>query len=156
MSSKLPLSLLALATLVSHAPQTTPSHPATPPPTPPKLSDTVAGIPVNYDESKVGGYTLSDPLLLALIAPRPVLLQTGSTDLWSDPKGEFLSEVAAGPVYRLLGRQDLGTTAWPSPGTPILSNGLNYFFMHVGGHGMIPTDWDIYLQFLQANLHPTP
>jgi hypothetical protein len=34
-------------------------------------------------------------LLIALIAPRPLLLQTGSTDYWSDPKGEFLAAVAA-------------------------------------------------------------
>jgi len=39
-------------------------------------------------------------LLIALIAPRPVLLQTGDSDLWSDPKGEFLAAIAAGPVYR--------------------------------------------------------
>ncbi|GAC1420573.1 MAG: acetylxylan esterase [Acidobacteriaceae bacterium] len=93
--------------------------------------------------------------LIALIAPRPVLLQTGSTDVWSDPKGEFLAEVAAGPVYKLLGKQNLGTSTWPAAGTPIFTNGLNYY-MHEGGHGMIPTDWDIYLQFLKANLRPAP
>lgn len=92
-------------------------------------------------------------LLLALIAPRPVLLQTGSTDYWSDPKGEFLAAVAAGPVYKLLGKQDLGTTTWPEPKTPIFTNGLNYY-THEGGHGMVPSDWDIYVQFLKANLHP--
>jgi hypothetical protein len=30
----------------------------------PPANDVVAGIPVNYDESKVGTYTLPDPLLL--------------------------------------------------------------------------------------------
>ena len=30
-------------------------------------------------------------LLVALMAPRPLLLQTGNTDKWSDPKGEFLA-----------------------------------------------------------------
>lgn len=91
--------------------------------------------------------------LLALIAPRPVLLQTGSTDSWSDPKGEFLAEVAAGPVYKLLDKQDLGTTSWPTAKTPIFTNGLSYY-MHDGGHGRVPSDWDIYVQFLKANLHP--
>ncbi len=34
-----------------------------------------------------------------------------------------------------------------------LRDGLNYY-MHDGGHGMVPTDWDIYVQFLKQNLHP--
>jgi len=38
-------------------------------------------------------------LLVALMALRPLLLQTGDTDYWSDPKGEFLAAVAAEPVY---------------------------------------------------------
>jgi hypothetical protein len=92
-------------------------------------------------------------MLVALIAPRPLLLQTGNTDYWSDPKGEFLAEVAAGPVYKLLGKQDLGTDQWPAPKQPIFRDGLNYY-MHDGGHGMVPTDWDIYVQFLKQNLHP--
>jgi hypothetical protein len=92
-------------------------------------------------------------MLLALIAPRPVLLQTGSTDNWSDPKGEFLAAVAAGPVYKLLGKQDLGTDVWPAAKVPLFSNGLNYY-MHDGGHGMVPTDYDIYVQFLKAQFYP--
>jgi hypothetical protein len=92
-------------------------------------------------------------MLVALIAPRPLLLQTGSTDDWSDPKGEFLAAAAAGPVYNLLGKQDLGTDVWPAAKTPLFSNGLNYY-MHEGGHGMVPTDWGIYVQFLKAQLHP--
>jgi hypothetical protein len=90
-------------------------------------------------------------MLLAAIAPRPVLLQTGKYDHAADPKGEFLSEVAAGPVYRLLGAQDLGTAAWP-PSGPILRD-LGYS-MNGGGHGPAPGDWDIYLQFLKIHLHP--
>jgi hypothetical protein len=109
----------------------------------------------NY--AKYSGFPDTAPMdanmLVALIAPRPLLLQTGSTDNWSDPKGEFLAAVAAGPVYRLLGKQDLGTDVWPAAKAPIFSNGLNYY-MHDGGHGMVPTDWDIYLQFLKAQLHP--
>jgi hypothetical protein len=109
----------------------------------------------NY--AKYGGFPDKAPMdanmLVALIAPRPLLLQTGSTDDWSDPKGEFLSAVAAGPVYKLLGKQDLGTDVWPAAKVPIFTNGLNYY-MHEGGHGMVPTDWGIYLQFLKAQLHP--
>jgi hypothetical protein len=92
-------------------------------------------------------------LLIALIAPRPLLLQTGSTDNWSDPKGEFLAEVAAGPVYRLLGKKDLGTDVWPHANQLILHD-LSYY-MHEGGHGMVASDWNIYLEFLKTYLHPT-
>ena len=91
-------------------------------------------------------------LLVALIAPRPLLLQTGNTDYWSDPKGEFLAEVAAGPVYRLLRKDPLDTDVWPAAKQPILHD-LAYY-MHEGGHGMVPSDWDIYLEFLKAHLHP--
>ena len=109
----------------------------------------------NY--AKYGGFPDNAPFdahfVLALIAPRPVLLQTGSTDYWSDPKGEFLAAVAAGPVYKLLGKGDLGTDVWPAAKTPLFSSGLNYY-MHDGGHGMVPTDYDIYVQFLKAQFHP--
>ena len=37
-------------------------------------------------------------MLVALIAPRPLLLNTGSEDKWSDPRGEFLAAQAASPV----------------------------------------------------------
>ncbi len=108
----------------------------------------------NY--AKYGGFPDKAPmdanLLIALIAPRPLLLQTGSTDNWSDPKGEFLAAVAAGPVYKLLGKKDLGTDVWPEAKRPIFSD-LSYY-MHEGGHGMVPSDWAIYIDFLKKTLHP--
>jgi hypothetical protein len=88
-------------------------------------------------------------MLIALMAPRPVLLQTGDKDMWSDPKGEFLAAVAAGPVYRMLGKQGLETDQMPPSGTPILQT-IGYY-MHAGGHGTIPSDWDQFLSFLQSN-----
>jgi hypothetical protein len=91
-------------------------------------------------------------MLLALMAPRPLLLQTGDRDFWSDPKGEFLAAVAAGPVFRLFGRQGLDTDEMPPPGTGIFHT-IGYF-EHIGGHGTIPSDWDQYLKFLQMHLHP--
>jgi (4-O-methyl)-D-glucuronate---lignin esterase len=88
-------------------------------------------------------------MLIALMAPRPVLLQTGDKDMWSDPKGEFLAAVAAGSVYRLLGKQGLDTDQMPPAGTPILHT-IGYY-MHAGGHGTIPSDWDQFLNFLRNN-----
>ncbi|HEV3196297.1 MAG TPA: acetylxylan esterase [Bryobacteraceae bacterium] len=91
-------------------------------------------------------------MLVALMAPRPVLLQTGDKDTWSDPKGEFLAAVAAAPVFRLLGRQGLETDQMPAAGEAILHT-IGYQ-MHAGGHGTIPSDWDLFLKFMQMHLHP--
>jgi hypothetical protein len=68
-----------------------------------------------------------------------------------DPKGEFLAAVAAEPVFRLLGKQDLGTDQWPEPGQPILHT-LGYY-MHACGHGTIPSDWDQFLTFMEMHRH---
>ena len=89
-------------------------------------------------------------MLLALIAPRPLYLQTGDEDKWSDPKGEFLAAVAAEPVYRLLGKQGLGTDQAPPAGQPIVHT-IGYH-MHAGKHGTIPSDWDQFLKFMQMHL----
>jgi hypothetical protein len=91
-------------------------------------------------------------MLVALMAPRPVLLQTGDTDFWSDPKGEFLAAVAAGPVFRLFGKQGLDTDRMPPAGTGIFHT-IGYF-EHIGGHGTVPSDWDQYLRFLRMHLQP--
>ncbi len=108
----------------------------------------------NY--AKWGGFPDKAPMdahmLVALIAPRPLLLQTGNTDYWSDPKGEFLAAVAAGPVYKLLGKDGLDTDVWPAAKQPIFHDIA--YYMHDGGHGMVPSDWAIYVEFLKMHLHP--
>lgn len=100
--------------------------------------------------NQVDQFPVDGHMLVALIAPRPVLLQTGDKDGWSDPKGEFLAAVAAGPVYRLLGKQGLDTDQMPAAGSPILHT-IGYT-MHAGGHGTIPSDWDQFLAFMQMHL----
>jgi hypothetical protein len=89
-------------------------------------------------------------MLISLIAPRPLLLQTGSTDFWSDPKGEYLAAVAASPVWRLLGTEGLGIDHFPAAGEPVLSR-LGYY-MHEGGHGILRQDWPVFLSFMQKHL----
>ncbi|HEX7652471.1 MAG TPA: acetylxylan esterase, partial [Verrucomicrobiae bacterium] len=50
--------------------------------------------------------------LIALCAPRPVFLSYGAATgpgaegTWVDQRGSFMAAVAAGPVYRLLGKKD--------------------------------------------------
>ena len=89
-------------------------------------------------------------LLVSLIAPRPLFLQTGDQDYWSDPRGEFLAAVAAGPVYQLLGKQGLGTGQMPPAGQPIMHD-IGYL-MHSGGHGAQQGDYAQFLKFMQMHL----
>jgi len=85
--------------------------------------------------------------LIALVAPRPVFNTGGTKDQWSDPHGEFLASLAADPVYRLLGKNGLGTTEMPAPDVS-LTSGENAFREHEGGHTDAP-DWPVFLQFAQ-------
>jgi dienelactone hydrolase len=86
-------------------------------------------------------------MLIALSAPRPVFVTGGTDDQWADPVGEFLAEVAAGPVYRLLGRKDLGTTRLPPLDTAVLDGDLGWLY-HTGPHAATPDDWKAFLRFL--------
>jgi hypothetical protein len=88
--------------------------------------------------------------LVALMAPRPVLLQTGNKDFWSDPKGEFLAAVAATPVFHLFGKQGMESDKMPDAGQAILHT-IGYE-MHDGGHGTVPSDFDVYRKFIAMHL----
>ena len=99
--------------------------------------------------NKVNEFPVDAHMLVAMIAPRPVFLQTGLTDSWSDPKGEFLAAVAAEPVFKLLGKQGLGTTTMPEPGQAIMHT-IGYH-MHPGGHGTSPGDWEYFLKFMEMH-----
>ena len=86
--------------------------------------------------------------LVALCAPRPVFISAGSLEVegrWIDAKGMFLAGVGAGPVYRLLGKQDLGTSDYP-PMERGLVSGEIAFRQHRGGHTAGP-NWPAFLTF---------
>ncbi len=89
-------------------------------------------------------------MLIALIAPRPVYVNGGLSDQWSDPKGEFLALVAAGPVYRLLGVKDLGTEQLPELDQPVVTGRLAFHY-HSKGHQSVPEDWRLFLEFSERN-----
>jgi len=93
--------------------------------------------------------------LIALSAPRPLFIAGGSDagdgyaipsgDAWADTHGMFLAEVAAGPVYRLIGAKDPGTAEFPKMGTALSSGELG-FQQHDGGHLAEPS-WPAFLEF---------
>jgi hypothetical protein len=88
--------------------------------------------------------------LIALVAPRPVLVTSATEDTWADPKGEFLSLVGASPVYRLLGTPGLATTEMPPPDH--LVNGPLAYLYRTGAHDVTRTDWQAYLDFAESQV----
>jgi hypothetical protein len=90
--------------------------------------------------------------LVALCAPRPVFLSAGATegDGWVDAKGTFLAGAGAGPVYKLLGKKDMGTTEFP-PIETSLTDGDVAFRQHSGGHTDAP-NWPAFLDFAAKHL----
>jgi hypothetical protein len=85
--------------------------------------------------------------LVALCAPRPVFLSAGATqgDGWVDAKGSFLAGVGAGPVYKLLGKKDLGTAEFPPIETGLMNGDIS-FRQHTAGHTPGP-NWPTFIAF---------
>ncbi|MEO8735461.1 MAG: acetylxylan esterase [Edaphobacter sp.] len=85
--------------------------------------------------------------LIALCAPRPVFIGGGATkgDGWADARGMFLAAAGAGPVYRLLGKKDMGTTTFPAIETPLIEGDVA-FRQHSEGHTPAP-NWPTFLTF---------
>jgi hypothetical protein len=84
--------------------------------------------------------------IIALNAPHPMFIGGGTQDQWADPHGEFLAVVAAGPVYRLVGKQDLGATNGPEIDKPYITGDLGFHY-HTGGHTITTSDWNAFLDF---------
>ena len=83
--------------------------------------------------------------LIALCAPRPVLLSNAVEDTWANPAGQFEMLRAADPVYRLLGTDGLGAQQIPETGK-LLDSTLGYY-IRPGKHSMTREDWKIFLDF---------
>ena len=91
--------------------------------------------------------------LIALCAPRPVFISGGSLaagDGWVDAKGMFMAAAAAGPVYTLLGKKDMGTTTFPPIETPLIDGDIA-FRQHAGGHTPGP-NWPTFITFASRYL----
>jgi len=83
--------------------------------------------------------------LIALCAPRPVLVSAAVGDVWSNPPGQFAMLVAADPVYRLVAGDGVGATTMPETGK-LLDSRLGYF-IRPGEHSMTRADWKVWLDF---------
>lgn len=118
-------------------------------------AETVAVINKNFPHWFCGNFkTFSDApeklpfdhhALIALCAPRPVLLSNAADDLWANPTGQFQMLQAADPVYRLVAGEGVGSTEMPEMGK-LLPSRLGYF-IRPGSHSMTRGDWAAWLDY---------
>ncbi len=118
--------------------------------------ETVDDMAQNYSWQLAGNYQkwvgrwndmpVDSHMLIALVAPRGLFVNGGTTDQWMDPVGMFLGLVHAGPAYRLVGARDLGVKELPPVDKIIMYGDLAWSY-HTGGHMATPTEWTAFLEF---------
>jgi hypothetical protein len=121
------------------------------------------------EESKFGRMTAGDiPVdahqLIALCAPRMTFISYGVPERgdarWLDQQGSFMAAVAAGPVFRLLGAKDLGTSdeyqreKMPAVNTDLLTGHLAWR-QHDGGHTDTP-NIEHFIRWAERHFEQTP
>ena len=88
-------------------------------------------------------------MLIALVAPRPVYVNSAEDDRWADPKGEFLSAFFAGEVYQLFELEGLPSDQIPDVNNPIQKS-IGYH-IRTGAHDVKDFDWEAWMDF--ADMH---
>jgi hypothetical protein len=91
-------------------------------------------------------------MLLALVAPRPVYVNSAVDDRWADPVGEFLSAKNAEAVWGLSGLPGLGVDHMPAPEHPV--GGTVGYHIRSGPHEINAYDWEQHLAFADRFLKP--
>ncbi len=85
--------------------------------------------------------------LIAMLAPRSLLLGNARRDVWSDPVSTFRAAEAASPVWEMFNKQGMRAKNLGDyqPSADIA------FWMRPGTHGQVKEDWPAFLQFLAAH-----
>jgi hypothetical protein len=92
---------------------------------------------------------LDQHCLVALCAPRPVLISAAEEDQWSNPAGQFEVARAATPVYELLGAEGVRDSQMPPPRH--MTGGRLSYYLREGKHSMTADDWAVFLGFADKN-----
>ena len=85
--------------------------------------------------------------LIALAAPRPVLVTSAKEDRWADPTGQFLAVKAAQEIYRFLGRPVLPSQDYPKLQELLMCPSLGYYERY-GLHDVTDQDWTYAIRFM--------
>ncbi|HEV3383590.1 MAG TPA: acetylxylan esterase [Gemmata sp.] len=91
--------------------------------------------------------------LVAMCAPRPVLMTNAEEDQWANPSGQFDVLKAAVPAYEFYNlAKPLVAEKMPETGT-LSADRLGYF-IRKGTHSMTPADWKVFMDFGDRWLKP--
>ena len=85
--------------------------------------------------------TFDQHLLLASIAPRPVLVESFNSSPWMDPEGEFISCQAASPAWEFCGEKGMPQGEYPEPYDTKYMEGTLAFVLRTEEHGLATVDW---------------
>ena len=88
--------------------------------------------------------------LVALMAPRPVLLSNATEDTWANPAGQFEVLLGAESVYRLMGGGPCDVRTMPGEGQ-LVKSALG-FYIRPGKHSMTAGDWGVFMDYADAHL----
>lgn len=91
--------------------------------------------------------------LLALSAPRYVMVGSAEQDKWADPESEFLSCVLASKAYEILGSKGLvHEDEIPEPKSILDQGNILYQYRH-GTHYLSREDWNEYMKFIKSKMN---
>jgi hypothetical protein len=114
----------------------------------------------DFGSRNAGNIPVDAHQLIALCAPRPVFISYGVPEKgdarWLDHQGSYMAAVAAGPVFRLLGAKDLGTSdAYKTERMPAVNvsmlDGQLAWRQHDGGHTDGP-NWKYFIPWADRQL----
>jgi hypothetical protein len=114
----------------------------------------------DFGSKNAGDIPVDAHQLIALCAPRPTFVSYGVPEKgdarWLDHQGSYMAAVAAGPVFRLLGAKDLGTSdnykteKMPAVNVSMLDGQLAWR-QHDGGHTDGP-NWKYFIPWADREL----
>ena len=90
--------------------------------------------------------------LLALIAPRYLLVGSAAEDYGADPQSEFLTTLHASAAWTLLEQTGLVTPDDLPKENAVLHEGFIGYHLRPGKHFLSREDWNYYIQFLKSKL----
>ena len=92
---------------------------------------------------------LDQNFLLALVAPRHLLIGSSEEDTWADPESEFIAAHVTSEVYeKIYGIPGLCHNGKMPHADTVLDGGNICYHIRSGGHYLSRDDWNVYMNYI--------